>query len=446
MKVDYFYGGQFRRVLLHVINTFNGFQVQNGVDANMNPKYKTVPCLYADMNRMTQYDIAQGSENILNSAPYMTINVRTFKIDRANTTSPAAQDVVLGKNKQDPITGQYSKELDTVYHVKRYNPVPWVFEFDLNIWTTTLTNKMELLEQIITLFNPSVQLQLSTNPLDWTGYSNIELTDSEFSSRTVPQGTDTELDVARLTFKTTVWFSLPAQQEKAVLINQIVDNINIAKDEQDFLFNDHTNTITDVYSPRDFCLGVEKLSDVNSIETYELTLLNKYGVPHADNGAIFSWSKYLEYLDSNYKTKTVFLKFMTSLEDTNPVKAPIIVYGTGDNINKVQVQVDTTNYTVVHTVKSFVIDDSSLSNKVEGDIFIHVGDEKFTIGSITVKSGDIFGYISGMWTIIAPIGASEVIYNEFDSLFYKYNTTLGWYRTILGKYTPGFWRIGFQTI
>lgn len=40
MKIDYYYDGQFRRVLKHLIRVFGEFQVQNGIDANGNPKYK----------------------------------------------------------------------------------------------------------------------------------------------------------------------------------------------------------------------------------------------------------------------------------------------------------------------------------------------------------------------------------------------------------------------
>ena len=86
MKLDYFYDDQFGRVLKHLIRVFGEFQVQNGVDADGKPKYKKVPCRYADISRMAAAIINGNSENVLPTAPIMTISVNQLKLDRKSVS------------------------------------------------------------------------------------------------------------------------------------------------------------------------------------------------------------------------------------------------------------------------------------------------------------------------------------------------------------------------
>ncbi|MCU6294983.1 tail sheath stabilizer and completion protein, partial [Escherichia coli] len=142
-----------------------------------------------------------------------------------------------------------------------HNPVPWTFTFDVNIWVTQTQTKMELFEQISTLFAPSIQLQLSENPLDWTSLSDVELIDCQFTTRGFPQGTDSDLDIMVLTFETTIWFSLPAIVEKPKLIQQITTNIKGARDELDFEIGNYSDIITDVFTPKNLCIKVDEITN-----------------------------------------------------------------------------------------------------------------------------------------------------------------------------------------
>src|SRR6478609_9078945 len=213
MKVEYFYDGQFRRTLMHLIWLFSEFQVQFGTDDEGNPKYRKVPCRYADFSRMAQYIISGGSENVAKSAPMMTVSVDEFTMARKDVRSHWSQKIVLGTN-VSPAQNEYTPELDKQYFIERFNPVPWDLTFSVNIWTTLLTSKMEIMEQIATLFAPAVTLQTSENPLDWCSLTDVELIGTTFSSRAMPQGTDTDLDIATMQFKCQVWMSLPAKVTK----------------------------------------------------------------------------------------------------------------------------------------------------------------------------------------------------------------------------------------
>lgn len=442
MKVDYFYDAQLNRVLKHIIRIFGEFQVQNGVDENNNQKYRKVPCLYADFSRDALYSLSQNSENILQSAPFMTVSIKSFNMNRKDIRAPVGQDVILGKNVQNE-DGTYSKQLDQIHHVQRFNPVPWTLEFDLNIWTTKLISKMELIEQIGSIFNPSVQLQLSTNPLDWTSVSYIELTNTEFSSRSVPQGTDTDLDIAKMSFKTEVYLSLPAIDKRAVLIQQIVQNLETINEEQEILFDKNDITST-VFTPKNFCIGVQKIEQTNNTESYEITLLNEYAAEYNDDNKIYNWNQYLNYLDPSYKKKTVSLKFMNSLEGNEYIKGTVLSIGTNERRNKMIVNIDNSLYNIEYTIKSFLTDDSGLVSTEDGSYYCYIGNDTIVRDGIQIKPNDIIKKEENTWKVYELSNLNNIIYNETDQIYYKLDTKFGWIRTVLNKYHPGYWRISFS--
>lgn len=445
MKLNYYYDGQLRRLLKHLIRVFGEFQVNAGLDELGNQKYKIVPARYADISRMAAYIINRGSENILPSAPNITINVQSLKPDRANMRSPASHTMVMGTN-TSPAENEYTNDLDQQYQITRYNPTPWKLVFNVNIWTTTLTAKLELFEQICTLFNPSITLQLSENPLDWTGVVDIELTDCQFSTRGFPQGTDGELDIMVLTFECPLWLSLPANVKQAKLIQQIVTNINTAKDELEIDLGNYSESISDVYTPKNMCILVDRLSMSNTTETYEVTLVSSSLNTKSVNGNIYSWNRYLEYLDPNFDEKELYLKFQQGIEENKPIRADVIKRATEEEPNKMVVQVDTSSYEVDHTITKFIVEQNELVGVLPGQKFINVAEYSIEYKGVTIKPNVLFKINEDGATIYDPTTIENYVYNSDDSHFYKYNDIVGWHQSVMNKYRQGYWRIAFKGV
>ncbi|AFC21677.1 tail sheath [Cronobacter phage vB_CsaM_GAP32] len=445
MKINYYYDGQFRRLLKHLIRVFGEFQVRNGVDEDGKPKYKSVPARYADISRLAAYIIAGNSENVMPSTPMITINVQSLKFDRPNLRAPASHTTVMGTNKS-PAENEYVDELDKQYQITRYNPTPWKLTFNVNIWTTTLTNKMELFEQIATLFNPSVTLQMSENPLDWTSAVDVELTDCQFSTRGFPQGTDTDLDIMVLTFECPIWLSLPANVKQAKLIQQIVTNINTAKDEFEIDLENYTDAITDVYTPKNMCILVDRIDNTNNSETYVLTLVSSSLNPLSSNGKIYSWDRYLKYLDPDFEDKDLYIKFQQGIEETNPIRGDVIQRATTDEPNKMVVQVDTSSYIVDYAIQSFVTESTQLLNALPEQMFINIAEHDIEYKGTTIKPNGLFKIENDKATIIDLDTVSNYIYNSDDTHFYKYNEVVGWHQSVMNKYRQGYWRIAFKSV
>ena len=82
-----------------------------------------------------------------------------------------------------------------------------------------------ILEQILVLFNPALELQTTDNWVDWTSLSYAEITDLTFSSRTIPSGTDDEIHVASMQFTLPIWLTPPAKIKKLGVIEKIVASL-----------------------------------------------------------------------------------------------------------------------------------------------------------------------------------------------------------------------------
>lgn len=444
MKLQYYYDGQFRRVLKHLIRVFGEFKILNSIDDSGNPVYKTVPCRYADISRLAAYIINGGSENTLISAPMMTISVQSLKMDRPSIRSPAAETIVMGTNKS-PAQNEYTKELDKQYLITRYNPVPWDFTFDLNIWTTTLTSKMELFEQISTLFAPSVTLQLSENPLDWTSATDVELIDCQFSSRSVPQGTDTDLDIMTLSFKCTIWFSLPGTVEKPKLIQEIVTNVHNTKDELDFELGHWSEPIVDVFTPKNMCILVNPIDSVNSTSTnYELTLVSSSLNTLSANNKIFSWDIYMKYLEPDFENKDIHIKFQRGIEDALPIRGDVVSIGSGDSANKMIVAVDETLFKTQLAIKAFVTESNELTNVLPEQYYVNISERDIFYKETKIPPEYVFKIVNGGAELILPSAFTDYVYNEQDSGYYKYTEKFGWHKAVMNKYRQGYWRIAFK--
>jgi hypothetical protein len=85
--------------------------------------------------------------------------------------------------------------------------------------------KLQILEQILYLFNPDFEIQKSNNYIDWTSLSYIELRDIVFSSRSIPIGAEVEIDVASMTFSMPIWLSPPVKVSKLGVIQKIIMSI-----------------------------------------------------------------------------------------------------------------------------------------------------------------------------------------------------------------------------
>lgn len=223
---QFFYDQQIRRYIIQFIRMVSNFQVEFGKDRNSVVALQRVPVVYGDSSRQVASIIQQNSENVLNAVPAMAVYVSGLTYDRERVQNPTyVGKLNLRERYYNPETGQMSTTQGDVLTVERLMPVPYKLTLKLDIWTSNTEQKLQLLEQLCTLFNPALEIQSTDNYIDWTSITYVLLTDLTWSSRTVPVGTETPIDVATLTFELPIFISAPALVKKLGVVQKIIASI-----------------------------------------------------------------------------------------------------------------------------------------------------------------------------------------------------------------------------
>lgn len=225
--MDYFYDGQIRRYVVQVVRFFSNFYVQYADGTQVR-----VPVMYGDQDRQVASIIRQNSENMVSSAPRIAVYISALELDTARLGDATYVGKVNIRERDtwiDPDTNRlaYTSEQGANYTVERIMPTPYKLTLKIDLWTTSTDQKLQLMEQILVMFNPSVELQTTDNYIDWTSLSVLNLDAVNFSSRQVPVGTDAAgaIDIATLTVDTPIWISPPAKVKQLGIITNIINNV-----------------------------------------------------------------------------------------------------------------------------------------------------------------------------------------------------------------------------
>lgn len=217
--MQHFYDGQIRRYITQVIRVLSNFVVKYG-DGTLHQ----IPVMYGDSDRQAASILRQNSENMINSVPKIGVYVSALEMDRDRL----ADSSYVGKvhiRERDVYNGQYTESQGRNYTVERLMPTPFKLTLKADIWSANTDQKLQILEQILVLFNPSLELQTTDNYIDWTSLSVLNLTQTTWSSRSVPVGNDSPIDICTLTFETPIWISPPVKVKHLGVITKIITSI-----------------------------------------------------------------------------------------------------------------------------------------------------------------------------------------------------------------------------
>lgn len=277
--MDYFYAGQLRQYRLQFIRAFSNFYVNFGTDDA--PDLRRVPCRYGDVSRIAASVIQGNSENKILSTPFISCMITGLAMSAGRRQDPSlVEKVQVNERLYDEEIQRYTQDQGQKYTVERYMPVPYDLTMQVDIWTSNLNQKEQLIEQIFMLYNPAIDFQTSTNPLDWTFLSYIEMQDSiTWSSRSIPVGTDNPIDVLTVSFKIPIWINPPAKVKRQSIIQQIVTNIiQGTKDPSDWEWTEYEFLSRTITTPGNYSISLNYTGGM----TYDVKLLSRSGNPVDD--------------------------------------------------------------------------------------------------------------------------------------------------------------------
>ena len=222
--MDFFYDGQIRRYVTQFMRIFIGFKYEAG-----NGDQQSDPVMYGDLTRQVANIIRENSENKLPTVPRMAAYITGMDIDTSRLTDPTfvskvnirERDYVVDESGNRQYTGAPGKNVT----VERLMPTPYMMTCKLDIWTSNTDQKLQLLEQIMVLFNPAFEIQTNDNYIDWTSLSVVRMTGMNFSSRSIPAGTESDIDICSIDFEIPMYVSPPAKVKKLGVVRSIIANI-----------------------------------------------------------------------------------------------------------------------------------------------------------------------------------------------------------------------------
>ncbi len=450
MAQQFFYDGQIRRFLLQFIRAVSNFQVEFGSDRNGDRTLQRIPVQYGDASRQAQTILRGNSENILNAVPAMSVYISALTYEQNRVQDPFfVSKMNLRERQYDPDTGLYSSQQGDAYTIERLMPVPYKLTVKLDIWSSNTEQKMQIIEQLATLFNPALEIQSTDNYIDWTSLSYIQLNDVNWSSRVVPVGADESIDIATLTFEMPIWISSPAKVKKLGVIQKIINNIY---DEQG-KFSDST-VLTNL-------IGRVTVSPVNYNVYFsgnQLQLLKQHEIAD-DTGTLIQtlppniWKSVIEIYGTlvtgqseirlmlpggteliglvTYHPTDPTILLYDPIEDTMPVNTlePVDAI-----INPINVDVDSALLTPTTGTRYLLTNDiGSYTNIAGSQIW----------GDLVAQTNDIIEYNGTNWRVVfdhSTVETVEYLVNTNTNIQYKWSGNT-WTKSVEGLYRGGDWSL-----
>lgn len=460
-QLDWWYDRQQPRFLEQIIRAFSGFQYMTGQrEVNgrvIAPQLKIVPCTLAMTDRVVGHIMRNNSENTALSTPRITVAHTGLAgrrddvqfLSHVDSRSVVERDI-------DPETGKYSDAAgrpNRSYTVERMMPRPFEMTINVDIWTSNQDQKYQLMEQILTVVYPDFQIQNSENALDWSALTMMELTDINWSSRSIPVGTESEIDVATLTFRVPFLLSPPVKVTQQRIIEQIIANVYDGRADE--TPTEEKMMFQQIVTPGDHILHVEQ---------GVMRLLGSDGADLSAEGKSFHWKDLLDlYGKIRPGLSTIHLKMhQEQIDDwSHDIVGTIQLDQSNPDLLLWQVDPDTVPPNTLSPIDA-VIDpqrtipgSNGLPGNANGQRYIVLKDilgPNAGWGNLTAKPNDIIEYNAGQWKVAySPVRFHEQPQHpEAARSAFLLNLKSGnqlrwngqdWVKTLDGIYEPGYWRI-----
>ena len=481
-QLDHFSDGQLRRYITQLVRMMSGFSYEDSQGDVV-----TVPTMYGDLTRQVANIIRGNSENTIPNAPRMAVYVTGLELDTSRLAdSSYTEKKNIVEREYDSQGREYLNTEGRSYTVERLMPTPYTLTVNVDLWSTNTDQKLQILEQILMLFNPSLELQTNDNYLDWTSLSAVYLDSVNWSSRTIPQGTETEIDVASLTFTTPIWISPPAKVKRLGVITDIVTRIHGSK--QDLV--DGTRDIdfdlpegsakfnSEIFINSDG--DVERTTGYSSYETQEsvlailktnykntnLLVMDNTAQLIPEDGVPLGWREFLEAFP--YKFEQGASQLRLERADMPTAIVGTFYLSSDEKIAEINWDVDSMPTDTVlpgpggdKSKIDYIIDPQKTDPRnLQGNnprvlILNDIGDDDNTDGASAWKNQDNTDFVAKENDIIEWSGANwQVVLaaNEQDSTVFTTNLNTGvqyklednvWSLAFEGEYPNGSWWIAF---
>jgi hypothetical protein len=493
----HFYDGQIRRYLLQTIRVFSNFSVKYA-DGTL----VQIPVVYGDADRQAAAIMRQNSENVINSAPRISIYISGLSMDVSRLSDASYVGKIHVRERDiDTETGHYNTNQGNNYTVERLMPTPFTLSMKVDIWSANTDQKLQILEQILVLFNPTLELQTTDNYVDWTSLSVLEIKDLTWSGRTIPVGNDSPIDIATITLSAPIWINPPVKVKQMGIITAIITSINNGSNPPDptsidglgvdpsssgngTTSGDGSGNMGDVLSTVDVAVGGYGVQvyggQAKLLSVHEAVAANAHAIGIAEKlGAPINWRSLLDQYPGKYRAgySKIYLKQPNKHEvsgtfsinpldeslitvnwdqDTYPSNTDLHASGPRPSPGTFDAIIDPmtkgpghglalpsagTRYLIVENIGASVALGDPVTNEDGPDAWKNNDGSDFV-----AKENDIIEWQGDHWIVIFEAitnqNPAHPIYqtNIYTGVQYKWDG-LAWTKSFEGEYREGSWRL-----
>ncbi len=435
-QYDFFYDQQIRRFLLQMQRALSGFQYQIGRRGELLEQNRIVPVTTATSDKQAAMIRQNASENVLNSAPMISVYISdlAFEPDRLQNPGHVGKVHALERSR-DEVTGLYSDKLGTSITVERLMPRPFRLTIKMDLWTSNMDQKLQLLEQICPMVFPSFDIQNSDNALDWSALTTCFAKDIVFSSRSIPIGTDDSIDVSTITFEIPIMLNPPAKITRSNNIESIITNIH------------HSNDLPELGEK----MGTEvtTLGDHHiEISNGTIRLLGPKTNPEDSKGNPYDWTNLFDKYSKPFSAGTTQLRIRNEIGSNQEIIGKIYQTTNGAMLDW-QIDIDTLPSNTLPNINAVIDPKTIFPNNgitpVIGNRYLLIDDLATSVawGNFGARKNQIIELKTNGWEVIfqADDDIVQYVVNTASGKQLKWNGI--WTTAIDGIYAPGFWRIIF---
>ena len=471
--MQFFYDKQIRRYLVQIIRVFSNFTVKHGDNT-----LHQIPVMYGDPDRQAAVIMRQNSENVVQAVPRIAVHITGLQLDRSRL-GDSSYVSKLHFRERDVDGNEYTANQGRNYTVERLMPTPFKLTVKVDIWASSTEQKLQIMEQILVLFNPSLEIQSTDNYIDWTSLSLLDLTDLTWSSRSVPVGNDSPIDISTLTLESPIWISPPVKVKKLGVITNIITSIydGIGTENYGYIDGlgvDNTSngpSLGSVLSTQSTTIsggfgilaingqvqllnpGENSTADNNqlAIPTKQSTPVDWYGLLDQYPGKYIAGAGHIYLIQpTGYEVSGTFT--VNALDSTTlTVTWNTDTYPGNTTVTSVNRVSPGTFDAIINPLTFNPVDNAPVAGR-RYLLIDDIGDTQTNTntnnsvawGTLIAKANDIIEYNGTIWTVVfdAAQNAENLIYqtNIYTGVQYKWNG-VSWVKSFEGEYRAGAWRL-----
>lgn len=219
----YWYEHTIRSYILQFMAVFAGLQVKVGrlrtaqtvdttdCDGNvvssepvfLDPRLISVPIHYGAADKVVGSILADNTQNKLLRLPAMSAYFKGIEHKKEYFAGLGQER----RNSYVPSGGLVPDDIKVIYQRK---PVPYALTMELGLFASNTDQHLQMLEQILLIFNPQLQIQTTDSLFDWTKISHVELKDVSVDT-IYPSLADRRVIQSTMTFEVICYLDTPAE-------------------------------------------------------------------------------------------------------------------------------------------------------------------------------------------------------------------------------------------